>query len=456
MADDAFDAIIVGAGPAGSTAATVLARAGLDVVLIERGPSAGSKNLSGGRLYTHALASVFPDFVTEAPLERRITKERISLLTADSATTVEFASTRLDGPNVSYSVLRAPFDQWLADQAEAAGATLVTGIRVDDLLIADGRVRGVVAGEDEMAAKVVLLADGAVSLLARRPGLIDRPEPRHYAVGAKEVIHLGADAVSQRFGLAPQEGCAWVLDGDCTDGHIGGGFLYTNRDTVSLGIVTTIGDLDHSETTVPEMVERLKAHPVVAPLIAGGTLVEYGAHLALEGGYAAVPQVVHDGAVILGDAAGFGLNTGYTIRGMDLAIESGRLAAESVINATRRNDFSAASLSEYTDRLNDSFVLNDLAFYRRFPGFLEDTRGLFTDYPAVAEQVMLALFGVDGTPPEPLTRSVRRALRPVGFGRLARDVWRGLGAINGRASVADARGGAARRISGAAATKAGR
>jgi electron transfer flavoprotein-quinone oxidoreductase len=432
MPDDAFDAIIVGAGPAGSTAATVLARAGLDVVLVERGSAPGSKNLSGGRLYGHALATVFPDFATQAPLERLITKERISLLTPDSATTVEFASGKLGGPSASYSVLRAPLDQWLADQAEAAGATVVTGIRVDDLLLSEGRVCGVVAGEDEMAAKVVLLADGALSLLARRAGLIGPPDPHHYAVGAKEVIHLGEDVVSQRFGLAPGEGCAWVFDGDCTGGHIGGGFLYTNRDTVSLGIVTTIGDLGHSPLRVPEMVDRLKQHPAVAPLVAGGTLVEYGGHMALEGGYAAVPEVVHDGALILGDAAGFGLNTGYTIRGMDLAVESGRLAAETVIAAHDRGDFSAASLAGYTDLLAESFVLTDLAFYQRFPAFLENTRGLFTDYPKVAEDLMLAMFAVDGSTPEPLTRSARRVLRPVGLGRLARDAWRGLGAIDGR------------------------
>lgn len=455
MAEDAFDAIVVGAGPAGCTAATVLARAGLDVILIDRGTSPGSKNLSGGRLYTHALGTVFPDFATQAPLERLITKERISLLTQESASTVEFASGKLGGSSASYSVLRAPFDQWLADQAEAAGASVIAGIRVDDLLLRDGRVAGVVAGEEEMSAKVVLLADGAVSLLARRAGLIDKPDPHHYAVGAKEVIQLGEDVISQRFGLAPGEGCAWVFDGDCTDGHIGGGFLYTNRDTVSLGIVTTIGDLDYSDVRVPEMVERLKRHPVVAPLIAGGTLVEYGGHLALEGGYDAVPQLVHEGALLLGDAAGLGLNTGYTIRGMDLAIESGRIAAETVIAAHTRDDFSAASLAEYTSRLKESFVLTDLAFYRRFPRFLEQTRGMFTDYPKLAEDVMLSLFSVDGSKPEPITRSMRTAVRPIGFGRLARDLWRGLGAINGRASVAGAPGGAAFGVRGTANRKGG-
>lgn len=442
MTDEAFDAIIVGAGPAGSAAATVLARAGLDVVLIDRGSAAGSKNLSGGRLYAHAAERVFPDFANQAPLERMITKERISLLTGESATTIDFTSTKLGGPHASYSVLRAPFDQWLAEQAEEAGATVVTGIRVDDLMLDNGQIRGVIAGDDEMPATVTLLADGALSLLARRAGLIQAPNPHHYAVGAKEVIELGEDVISQRFGVAPGEGVAWMFDGHPTDGHIGGGFLYTNHTSVSLGIVTTIGDLEQSDIRVPEMVERLKAHPVIAPLIAGGTLAEYGGHMALEGGYDAIPQIVHPGALILGDAAGLGLNAGYTIRGMDLAIESGRLAAETILRAKERNDYSVTSLNDYPQLLADSFVFKDLMFYRRFPDFLEKTRAMFTEYPRVAEEMLMSLFSVDGQEPEPITRSARAALSPLGIGDVARDAWRGVGAINGRKSKTRTRGAA--------------
>lgn len=439
MTEEPYGAIVVGAGPAGCVAATVLARAGVDVVLVERGTTAGSKNLSGGRLYGHSLAKVFPDFAEHAPLERLITKERISLLTPASATTLEFASAKFEGPAASYSVLRAPLDAWLCEQAEEAGATVVTGVRVDRLMMSDGKVTGIVAGDDEMPARVVLLADGALSLLARRAGLIAEPDPHHYAVGAKEIIRLGEGVVSDRFGLAAGEGCAWMFDGDCTDGHIGGGFLYTNRESVSLGIVTTIGDLGHSPTRVPEMVDRLRRHPVVAPLIAGGEVVEYGGHMALEGGYDAVPQVVHDGALLLGDAAGFGINSGYTIRGMDLAIESGRLAAEAVIAAHTSGDFSAASLSSYRTLLAGSFVEKDMRLNRRFPSFLEGTPRLFDEYPVVAEQIMLGMFAVDGSDAEPLSRTARRALKPVGLGTLAKDAWRGLGAVDGRRSLGSRR-----------------
>jgi len=137
-----------------------------------------------------------------------------------------------------------------------------------------------------------------------------------------------------------------------------------------------------------------------------------------------------------GDAAGLGLNSGYTIRGMDMAIESGRLAAEAVISAHARDDFSAAGLASYTDLLAESFVGKDMRFSRRFPSFLEDTPRLFTEYPAVAEQILLGMFVVDGTDPVPLSRTARQALHPVGIGTVAKDAWRGLGAVDGRTSFA--------------------
>ena len=139
---------------------------------------------------------------------------------------MDFASASLGAPAcASYAVLRAPFDQWLAEQAEREGAMFVNEIRVDDLIVRDGRVCGVRAGEDDMEAKVVLLADGAVSLLGQKLGMVPPLDPHAMAVSAKEVIQLDEKTVSDRFGCAPGEGCAWLFDGSCTDGHIGGGLF---------------------------------------------------------------------------------------------------------------------------------------------------------------------------------------------------------------------------------------
>ncbi len=216
-------------------------------------------------------------------MERMITKERISFLTESGASTMEYASEQLkEFP--SYSVQRAKFDRWLAEKAEQEGAMYICGIRVDDLLVRDGKVCGVVAAGDEIEADAVLLADGVNSLLAQKLGMKRELHPAQVGVGVKEVIRLGEKTVCDRFALNPGEGAAWLFVGDCTGGNLGGGFLYTYQDSVSLGIVTTVGDIGRSKLSVPEMVDRLKEHPAVRPYVAGGELIEYSAHLVSEGG----------------------------------------------------------------------------------------------------------------------------------------------------------------------------
>lgn len=430
MSEEKFDVMIVGGGLAGCTAAYALAKAGVEVVVVEKGPYSGSKNMTGGRLYGHSLEKVIPGFAESAPIERLITKEKVSFLTEASGTTLDFSSEKLkDTRCASYSVLRGRFDQWLAEQAENEGAMFVNEIRVDDLIVRDGQVAGVVAGEDEMEADVVLLADGAVSLLGQKLGMVPPLDPHKIAVSAKEVIELDEKTVSDRFGVSSDEGCAWLFDGFCTNGHIGGGFLYTNRDSVSLGIVTTIGDIDYSDTKVPEMLQMLEQHPVVAPLIEGGTLREYTGRMILEGGLAGMPQVVGDGVLILGDAAAMGINIGYCVRGMDLAIESGRLAAETVLAAREKGDFSKQTLSLYQKLLDDSFIMRDMAAYQKFPAFMESTRRLFTEYPAMVEEIMLGMFEVDGSTPEKMSKMAMGAAKKVGIGTILKDARKGLGAL---------------------------
>ena len=141
MSDDQVDLIVVGAGPAGSAAALVAARAGLDTLLIERGNFAGAKNMTGGRLYAHSLEKLLPGFAEEAPVERVVTRERISMLNETDAVTVEYAAPQAqNAASRSYTVLRTAFDQWLCGKAEEAGAQLVPGVRVDELLVRDGKV----------------------------------------------------------------------------------------------------------------------------------------------------------------------------------------------------------------------------------------------------------------------------------------------------------------------------
>ncbi|WP_165047060.1 MULTISPECIES: FAD-dependent oxidoreductase [unclassified Adlercreutzia] len=428
MAD--FDAIVVGAGCAGSVAAVKLARAGKSVLLIDRAGEPGSKNMTGGRIYAHALAKVLPDFADEAPLERKITRERVSFLTDADNTTLEFASPSLGLPeNASYAVLRAPFDAWLADQAEQAGAECVFGITVEDLVMDGGRVCGVRAGDDEITAEVTILADGANSLLSERAGLAKRPLPHQMAVSAKEVIELPEGVISDRFQVPEGEGCAWLFVGAATQGHAGGGFLYTNRTSVSIGVVATLSDLCGSSTPVYKMLDAFKEHPAVAPVLAGGKLVEYSAHMVPEGGLAMVPKLACDGCLLAGDAAMLCVNLGYQVRGMDYAMASGAAAAQAAVAAIDAGDTSEQGLAGYREALEDCFVLQDLRDHAGLPAFLEQTPRLYGEYPAMAAEVMRGMFAVDGSPVGRLRDKVRPAVRRVGLRNILKDVRRGVKAL---------------------------
>lgn len=428
MAD--FDAIVVGSGCAGPAAALELARAGRSVLVVERGTFAGAKNVSGGRLYTHALRALLPDVADQAPLERRIVRERISMLSADSATTLDVTDEAMRDPrHDSWSVLRARFDPWLAEQAEAAGAEYITGIAVEALLKDGDRVTGVRAGDDEISADVVVLCDGVNSLLAPQAVGAPRPRPDQVAVGVKQVVALPEQVISDRAMCADGEGMAWLFVGDATHGGVGGGFLYTNRDTISVGIVATVSDLMESDTALTRLLEDFTHHPSVAPILRGGRVVEHSGHLVAEGGYDALPPLVGDGVLLAGESALLCVNAGYTVRGMDLALAAGQQAGRSAAAALAAGDTSAAGLAGYRAALEDSFVLRDLRTLRRFPHFMESTPRVFGTYPELARDVMRELFLVDGTPMRRPSRAVPRIVRRAGYLDIAKDLVKGVRAL---------------------------
>ena len=170
-AEPDFDVIVIGAGVAGCVAAYQLARQGRSVLLIERGEAPGSKNLSGGVLYCRGIEQVFPGFAAEAPVERRITRNYISFLNAGSSVAIDYQDARLADPVNAVTVLRAKLDPWLAAKCEQAGALIMPGVRVDQVLTEGGRVTGVRAGDDELRARVVVAADGVNSFIAKQAGL---------------------------------------------------------------------------------------------------------------------------------------------------------------------------------------------------------------------------------------------------------------------------------------------
>ena len=431
MSEDQFDAIVVGAGCAGAVAAYRLASAGFAVLVVERGNYAGAKNMTGGRIYTHSLAHVFPDFEESAPLQRRITHEKLSLAAPDALFTMDFTAEDLrESGKDSYAVLRGPFDQWLAERAEEAGAEFIYGIAVEDLIVRDGRVCGVVAGGDEVEARVTVLADGVNSLLTHKAGLANAcPAPRQMAVGVKETIALPPSVIEDRFLCAPGEGAAWMFAGDCTKGRIGGGFLYTNDDSISLGLVATLSDLAAGDVPIYQMLEDFKKRADIAPLVKGGELLEYSGHLVPEGGLDMVPRLYGDGVLVCGDAAMLCMNLGYSVRGMDFAITSGDLAAEAIAHTLEAGEASAAHLAAYEQLLDGSYVLQDLKRFRRFPHYMEETTRIFNEYPAMARDIMLNLFKVDGRPQERIKDKLLGPLKRVGLWQLAQDGRKGMKAL---------------------------
>ncbi|MGI2040441.1 FAD-dependent oxidoreductase FixC [Shewanella frigidimarina] len=430
MSEESFDAIIVGAGLAGCVAAYVLAKAGADVLVIERGNYAGSKNMTGGRLYAHSLESIIPGFAKEAPLERKVTKEKVTFLTDDTGVTLDYHNGREQtSVEESYTLLRGDFDQWLMAKAEEVGAQFITGIRVDEILTQDGKVVGVKADGDELLSKSVILAEGVNPVLAEQLGMVKpKVKANVMAVGVKELIELPQEVIQDRFNLNNDEGCAWLFAGSPANGLMGGGFIYTNKTSVSLGLVCGLHDIGTSSKTVPQMLEDFKNHSMIKPLIEGGKLLEYSAHVVPEAGIHMVPQLVDDGVLITGDAAGFCLNIGYTVRGMDLAIASGEAAAKAVLTARENNDFSAEGLSSYQSLLEDSFIMKDLKLYKNLPEFMGNPR-IFNQYPKMVADIMQSMFTVDGSASQPLRKTIMKHCKEVGYMNLIKDGIKGVTSI---------------------------
>ena len=429
-----FDVIVVGAGVAGCVAAYQLAKQGRSVVLIERGEAPGSKNLSGGVLYCRGMQQVFPDFLQEAPVERRITRNYINFLNADSSVGIDYKDSRLVEPVNAVTVLRARLDPWLAEKCEEAGVFLMPSVRVDRVLTENGptgrRVVGVQAGDDELRAHVVVAADGVNSFIAQEVGLRTKQPLNHLATGVKCVVNLPRETIEARFNLTGDQGAAFAVVGDCTQGVGGGGFMYTNTDSISVGVVLRLDDLIAKDKVATEVFDHFLSHPFIAPYLAGGEVLEYGCHLVAEGGMAMVGQVAMDGLVVVGDAAGLTLNTGLTVRGMDLAVASAIAAATGIGAALDHKDTSTAGLAGYREAFFASPAGQDMKTYAKAPGFLEVQR-MYKDYGELIGNVLYGIFNLDEQPREHLVKVAFKAFKrsPVKIKHLISDGFAGVRAL---------------------------
>lgn len=356
-----FDVIVVGAGPAGSAAALEAARAGMRVCLIERGPFPGSKNMYGGVVYGRILDTLIPNWWEEMPVQRWITRRSTMVLTDTQALTIDFRTDAWgSAPYNGATTFRPEFDSWLANKAVEAGATLICSTTVTGLLRDGERVTGVITDrpDGELSAGVVIACDGVNSFLAKEVGLYTHTGAENFTLGVKETIALPREVIEERFAVRGDHGLDIEMLG-CTGDISGGGFLYTNAESIAVGLVLSLPSLAVGGVRPEDLLARLKAHPAIAPLVEGGEVKEYTAHVIPEAGYEMMPELIADGFLVAGDAAAMCLAAGIWLEGVNFAIGAGAAAGRTAAHAVKRGNTTADGLAGYRTRLESSFVLAD-------------------------------------------------------------------------------------------------
>ena len=424
------DVIVVGAGPAGSCAAIVAARAGLSVVLLERGPFPGSKNMYGGVVYPRILDDLIPNWWEDAPIQRWVTRRSTMLLTDTQAMTVDFRSEAWGAPPYNgATAFRPDWDHWLAGHAEAAGAQLLTDTTVVGLIRdAGGAVTGVRTDrpDGDLTARVIIACDGVNSFLAKEAGLYPHTDSKHFTLGVKETLALPKEVIDERFAVREKHGVDIEILGG-TGGVNGGGFLYTGLDTLAVGLVLKLPKLAAQQQRPEQLLAGLKAHPAIAPLVQGAELKEYSAHLIPEAGLTMMPKMTTDGMLVAGDAAALCLAAGIWLEGVNFAMASGIYAAEAAVDAVRAGNVTAAGLAGYRERLERTFVLKDHRKLRRAPELVLSDRVQHL-YPGMVANVVERMFRVDNPHPKPGVRRILNDERKrAGVRRrdLLRDGWTG-------------------------------
>lgn len=427
---ESFDVAIVGAGPAGISAACTLADAGVKTIVFERGEYPGAKNVSGGVLYGHDLARIIPDYAErDCPIERNIVESRICYLSGEGGYSLAYRDSIFSGERKynAFTVGRARFDRWFAEQAREKGALIVPGTVVVDLLRDEhGFVVGVVTGREqgEVRARITLLADGINSPLASSTGFRAEPRAEQVALAVKEIIELPAEVIEQRFGVSSGDGVTMEILGEITGGMDGVAAIYTNHGSLSLSIGANLADFASRQVKPYELIEAFKQHPVVAPLIADGQVREYMAHWLAEGGYDAIPGLYGDGYLIAGDSAML-FNTLHR-EGNNMAMASGKMAAETIIEVVGRGDNSRKGLSGYGDRLAGSYVIRDLKKYRRLGGFLHQRKEIYNELPRLASFAAREMLTVNGVSKKQKQKIIVDTFRrqKMSIFRLLRLFWR--------------------------------
>lgn len=415
------EVIVVGGGPAGISCAITIARAGKKAILIERGKFSGSKNVFGGAIYAQPTREIFPNFEQDAPIERKNIEHKYALLGEDDATVISHRKKHTEP--VSYTVIRGKFDRWMAEEAKKEGVILVEETVVRELIVQDGFVKGVKTELEDYYADIVVLADGVNSLLAKQVGLRGDLKPEDVALSVKEVIKLPAEKINERFHVESDEGCVYEIFGGPMLGMLGLGFMYTNKESISIGLGVTLSELIEKGLRPYDLLDKLKTHPEIAPLIKDGELLEYSAHLIPEGGYKKVPLLFGAGVMVCGDSAMFVNNMHW--EGTNLAMISGKIAGETAIIALGKRDYSEHALAYYQEHLENSFIIKDLRTYKDLlSGVSERAEHFLGYYPKKINEFFEMFESVDSIPKrEKYHKFIKSIFTDRKISELFKDVW---------------------------------
>ncbi|MFM8311085.1 MAG: electron transfer flavoprotein, partial [Ilumatobacteraceae bacterium] len=258
--------------------------------------------------------------------------------------------------------------------------------------------------DGDLTARVVVACDGVNSFLAKEAGLYPKADAANYTLGVKETLALPESVIDERFAVRDRHGVDIEILG-ATGSVNGGGFLYTNLDTVSLGVVLKLPKLAAQRRRPEEIIADLKSHPAIAPLVQGAELKEYSAHLIPEAGLEMMPRMVADGMLVAGDAAALCLAAGIWLEGVNFAMASGMYAGEAAAEAITRRDVSVRGLSGYRRRLDSTFVLRDHRRLRRAPSLVLSDRVQHL-YPTMVANAVERMFRVDNPQPKPGLRRI--------------------------------------------------
>ncbi len=437
MSDGKYEVVIVGAGPAGITAAIALAKAEIPVLVLEAGAFPGAENWSGAVYFTENLAQpdvLGEDAIRQAAWERPVTQRGIHIYNGHGRLGLTYRNPQTF--RHCYTVLRPTFDHYLAALARSFGATTLTETTATGLVRdAAGKITGVQTTRGPVFADVVFLAEGDASHLVTKEGYERATEPGapHFLQGIKEVIEMDPAEIERRFGLSPGEGAAYeiILRNPTLRNRTArlniGGFLYTNHSSLSLGLVLPLDNLarefhgDHNR-----LMEWFKGLPEIRRWIGDGRSAAYGTKIIRGGGCRELPQLTDDGLALGGACTGIGIDFPFpNFTGPATAM--GRLFARAVqqIRATDRNYSRQRLVELYEQPLHATHYFQNVEHLAQWPRYIEHTRvffGRFVDLKCGSLNILTHPDLHAGQKLWQLAKHLRENLPPTSWAEFFRDL----------------------------------